>query len=234
VIVLGIETSTPETSVALGSEAGTIAAAVLASGRPQHEEVVPAVEQLLRWGEVLLSSVGGIAVGLGPGLFTGMRVGIAIGKTMAQVLGVPIIGISSLDLLAFRERNARRRICAAIDARRGEVFFAFYRPVPGGVARETGFEVGAPTRLASELEAAGDDILLVGDGAIRYRRALESAGTSIEFGSPSSAYPSAEALVELAVPRFQREEHDRLYDVTPIYVRKSDAEINWDRRQRTG
>lgn len=233
-IVLGIETSTPQTTVALGSEAGTIAAAVLASGRPQHEEVVPAVEQLLRWGEVPLSSVGGIAVSLGPGLFTGMRVGIAIAKTFAQVLGVPIIGMSSLDLLAFPVRHACRLMCAAIDARRGEIFYAFYRPVPGGVARQTDVDVGPPARLASELEAAGEDILLVGNGALAYRRELESAATSVEFGSPSDAYPSAEALVELAVPRFQREEHDRLYDVTPIYVRKSDAEINWDRRRPTG
>jgi tRNA threonylcarbamoyladenosine biosynthesis protein TsaB len=234
VIVLGIETSTPQTTVAVGSESGTLASALLASGRPQHEEVVPAMERLLRWADVPLTSVSGVAVGLGPGLFTGMRVGIAIGKTLAQVLGVPIIGISSLDLLAFPARYSRRLVCAVIDAKRHEVFFAFYRPVPGGVSRQTDYEVGSPARLASELQAAGEDILLVGNGALAFRRELESAGTSLEFGSPSSAHPSAEALVELAVPRFQREEHDRLYDVTPIYVRKSDAEIAWDNRRRTG
>jgi tRNA threonylcarbamoyladenosine biosynthesis protein TsaB len=234
VIVLGIETSTPQTTVAVGSESGTLASALLASGRPQHEEVVPAIERLLRWADVPLTSVSGVAVGLGPGLFTGMRVGIAIGKTLAQALGVPIIGISSLDLLAFPARYARRLVCAVIDAKRREVFFAFYRPVPGGVSRQTNYEVGSPDRLASDLQAAGEDILLVGNGALAYRRELESSGTSLEFGSPSSAHPSAEALVELAVPRFQREEHDRLYDVTPIYVRKSDAEIAWDHRRRTG
>jgi tRNA threonylcarbamoyladenosine biosynthesis protein TsaB len=234
VIVLGIETSTPQTTVAVGSESGTLASVLLASGRPQHEEVVPAIERLLRWADVPLTSVSGVAVGLGPGLFTGMRVGIAIGKTLAQVLGVPIIGIASLDLLAFPARYARRLVCAVVDAKRREVFFAFYRPVPGGVSRQTDYEVGPPARLASDLQAAGEDILLVGNGALAYRRELESAGTNVEFGSPSSAHPSAEALVELAVPRFQREEHDRLYDVTPIYVRKSDAEIAWDHRRRTG
>jgi tRNA threonylcarbamoyladenosine biosynthesis protein TsaB len=234
VIVLGIETSTAETSVALGNGAGTIASARLGSGKPQHEVVIPAVELLLRWGEVSLASVGGVAVGLGPGLFTGMRVGIAIAKTLAQSLAVPIIGISSLDVLAFSARYARRLICVAIDAKRGEVFFAFYRPVPGGVSRQTEFEVGPPDRLQSELEAAGEDILLVGDGALVHRRALEAAGTQVEFASATVAHPSAEALVELAVPRFQREEYDRLYDVRPIYVRKSDAEIAWDRRTRTG
>ncbi len=66
--------------------------------------IVPAVDQLLRWTDAKLSSVGGIAVGLGPGLFTGMRVGIATGKTLAQVLDVPIIGLASLDVLAFAAR----------------------------------------------------------------------------------------------------------------------------------
>jgi tRNA threonylcarbamoyladenosine biosynthesis protein TsaB len=234
VIVLGIETSTSQTTVALGTETGILASALMGSGKPRHEVLVPAVERLLRWGEVPITSVGGVAVGLGPGLFTSMRVGIAVAKTLAQVLGVPITGVASLDLLAFPARYARRLVCAAIDAKRGEVFFAFYRPVPGGVSRQTGFEVGPPARLASELEAAGEDILLVGNGALAYRRDLETAGTHVEFGSATAAYPSAEALVELAVPRFQREEHDRLYDVAPIYVRKSDAEIAWDRRGRTG
>jgi tRNA threonylcarbamoyladenosine biosynthesis protein TsaB len=233
VIVVGIDTCTTETSVALGTEGGTIASARLGGGTPHHELVVPTIEQLLRWSEVPLEAIGGVAVGLGPGLFTGMRVGIAIARTFAQALRAPIIGIPSLDLLAFPARYARRLVCAAIDARRGEVFYALYRPVPGGMARQTEFEVGPPARLRSELEAAGEDILLVGNGALVHRRALEAAGARVEFASATSAYPSAEALVELAVPRFLREEHDRLYEVRPIYVRKSDAEIAWDRRTRT-
>jgi tRNA A37 threonylcarbamoyladenosine modification protein TsaB len=67
-----------------------------------------------------------------------------------------------------------------------------------------------------------------------YRRELEGAGTHLEFASAAFAYPQASALVELAVPRLQREEHGRLEDVRPIYVRKSDAEIAWDRRRGAG
>jgi tRNA threonylcarbamoyladenosine biosynthesis protein TsaB len=233
-LVLGIETSTPQTTVALGSEQGIVASTLLSGGKPSHELIAPAVRHLLEWSETPIGSLAGVAVGLGPGLFTGMRVGIATAKTLAQVLGVPIAGLASLDVLAFSMRYSRRLICATIDARRGEVYYALYRPVPGGVARQTEFIVAAPDRLTAELEAQAEDILLVGNGALVYRRMLEEAGNHVELASPAYAFPPATALVELAVPRFQREEFDRVFELTPYYVRKSDAEIAWDNRRRTG
>jgi tRNA threonylcarbamoyladenosine biosynthesis protein TsaB len=234
VLALGIETSTPQTTVALGSEQGLVASALLSAGRANHEAVIPAIQHLLEWSGVRLAAVGGIAVSLGPGLFTGMRVGLATAKTLSQTLAVPIIGLASLDILAFGARYSRRMICVAIDAKRNEVFYAFYRPVPGGVTRTTSFEVGSADRLAGELVAHPEDMLVLGTGALTYRRALEEAGGHVEIASPAYAHPQAGALVELAIPRFLREEHDRLYDLQPIYVRRSDAEIAWDQRRRTG
>jgi tRNA A37 threonylcarbamoyladenosine modification protein TsaB len=102
------------------------------------------------------------------------------------------------------------------------------------VARESDFAVEAPDRLAAELEARPEDILLVGNGALVYRRQLEKAGNHEEFASAAYSFPAATALVELSIPRFAREEFDRLYDVQPFYVRKSDAEIAWDERRRAG
>ena len=231
-LVLAVETSTAQSSVALGTEQGVLASATISWARGHQEVVVPAVERLLAWSEVQLSQVAGVAVGVGPGLFTGLRVGVATGRGLAQVLGLPLVGIGSLDVLAFGVRHTRSRIGAVLDGKRGEVFFAFYRPVPGGVTRETGFAVGPPERLAAELAASGEETLLVGNGALLYRRQLEDAGTPVELASVSRAFPQAESLLELAVPRFQREETSRPEDVVPLYVRKSDAEINWTRRAR--
>jgi len=180
-----------------------------------------------------MSGVGGIAVGLGPGLFTGMRVGIATAKTLAQTLGVPIVGAASLDLVALPARHCRRLICATVDAKRGELFYAFYRPVPGGVTRQTEFLVGTPQDVGAELQARAEDILLVGSGGLVYRQQLEGP-SHVEFASPGPVHPSAEALVELAIPRLLREDFDRLYDVQPIYIRKADAEIAWDQRRGAG
>ena len=232
-LVIGIETSTLQSSVALGTEQGTVASMAVRMDRAGHEIVAEALRHLLDWSGTPMESIGGVAVGLGPGLFTGMRVGIATAKTLAQTLGVPIVGAASLDLMALSARHSRRLICSTVDAKRGELFYAFYRPVPGGVARETEFLVGPPTDLSAELEARPEDILLVGTGGLRYRRQLEGP-VHVEFASPGLANPSAEALVELAVPRLLREDFDRLYDIQPIYIRKADAEIAWDQRRGAG
>ena len=232
-LVAGIETSTLQSSVALGTEQGPVASMALRMDRAGHEIVAKALDHLLDWSGTPIESIGGVAVGLGPGLFTGMRVGIATAKTLAQTLGVPIVGAASLDLVALSARYSRRLICATVDAKRGELFYAFYRPVPGGVSRETDFLVGPPADLSAELEARPEDILLVGTGGLRYRQQLEGPA-HVEFASPGPAHPSAEALVELAVPRLLREDFDRLYDVQPIYIRKADAEIAWDQRRGAG
>lgn len=231
-LVLAIETSTPQTTVALGNDQGVMASELVSWAKGHSEVVVPAIHRLLDLTEVRLSQVGGVAVGLGPGLFTGLRVGVATARAMAQVLRVPVVGIGSLDVLAFSARYSRWRIGAVTDGKRGEVFYAFYRPVPGGVTRESGYTVGPPSRLAADLDAAGEETLLVGGGALLYRRELENVNTSVEFASMSTAFPLAVSLLELALPRFHREETSRPEEVVPYYVRKSDAEINWPRAGR--
>lgn len=231
-LVLAVETSTPQTTVSIGTEQGVIGSVLLSWSRGHSEIVVPAIHRLLDWTELRLDQVGGVAVGQGPGLFTGLRIGVSTVRGLAQVLRVPVVGIGSLDVLAFSVRHARWRIGAVTDGKRGEVFYAFYRPVPAGVTRETDVMVGPPERLAAELEASGEEHLLVGGGALLYRRVLRDVGTPIEFASFARAFPHAEALLELALPRFHREETSRPEDVVPLYVRKSDAKIDWPRAGR--
>lgn len=230
-IVVGIDTSTQQTSVAIGSDLEVLAS-IRVAGRARQESVTPALERLLRFADLDVTRLGGVAVGVGPGLFTGLRVGVETAKTLAQVLTLPIVGITSLDALAYSVRYTSRRIAAVIDARRGEIFWSSYQPVPGGVMRETDHAVGPPDHLVAELAALPGEVLCVGNGAILYRREIEQLGSQVEFASPSLALPDAAALVELAVPRFLREEFDRPHDVVPLYLRKSDAEIAWDQRAR--
>jgi tRNA threonylcarbamoyladenosine biosynthesis protein TsaB len=227
-LLIGIETSTAVSSVALGGEQGIVASTLLSRGRGHAEFLVPAARFLVEQSGVSLSAIGGVAVGIGPGLFTGMRVGIATAKGFAQALGVPIVGISSLDLLAFAVRYTSRLICACIDARRGEVFAAFYRQVPGGVQRIGEYTVWEPERLAAEVESRVEDVLFIGDGALVYRGLLPHRRA--EFASHADAYPNAGALIELALPRFIREETDSLFDLEPLYLRKADAQITWETR----
>jgi len=226
--VLGIETATAVSSVAIGGERGIVASASLARGKGHAEFVAPAVKQIARDAGIELRSLTGVAVGLGPGLFTGMRVGVATAKTMAQALRLPIVGIPSLDVLAYGVRHSSRLICAAIDARRGEVFAAFYRQVPGGIQRLSDYRAWPPDQLAAEVESRSQDTLFVGDGALLYKDRLPHARS--EYASYAHAFPTAGALVELSLPRFVREDNDALLELEPLYVRKTDAEIAWEKR----
>ena len=142
-----------------------------------------------------------------------------------------MIGVSSLDLLAFRVRYTTRLIVAVLDARRGEVFYAFYRQVPGGAQRLSEYTLGKPEDLAWEFLASGEECLVVGDGALRYPTVFAEAART-EFGDLGDAYPSAAALVELAHPRALREEFVPSWELKPLYLRKADAEINWETRDR--
>lgn len=228
-IVVGIETSTPQTSVAIGTDQ-EILGRIQVVGKTRQESVTPSLERLLGWTGIDLEQVGGFAVGIGPGLFTGLRVGVETAKALAQVTGAPIIGIVSLDALAFPFRHTHRTIVSVLDGRRGEVFCAVYRPVPGGVVRDGEHLVQSPEHLVAQLHTVPGDVLAIGNGAILYRDVLAEVGSRLEIASPSAAHPDAAALIELAAPRFLREEHDRLFDVVPMYLRRSDAEIAWDQR----
>ena len=227
-LLLGIETSTPVSSVALGSEQGVVATMSLSRGKGHAEFLVPAIRHISEQAGVSMRSLAGIAVGVGPGLFTGMRVGVATAKSLAQALRIPIVATPSLDLLAYEVRWTDRLICATVDARRGEVFCCFYRQVPGGVQRITEYVAWPPERLAAEIQARSEDVLYVGNGALVYKDRLPHARA--EFASRAQAFPSAKALIELALPRFMREDTDPLLELEPLYVRKTDAEIAWDER----
>jgi len=229
VIVLGIDTATAQVGCALGGHEGVLASFHAAKGRRHAEILTPAIAFMCEQAQVGLGEVGAVAVDIGPGLFTGLRVGVATAKALAQALRVPMVGLSSLDLLAYPERSTRRLIAAVIDARRGEVFAAFYRQVPGGVQRVVGPVVTRAEEVAAELEARGQECLLVGDGALRYADAF--AGLShVEPASVGTAYPSAASLVELAQPRVQREEFVQPWELEPLYLRQADVDPSWDRR----
>ncbi len=228
-LILGIETATAQVGCAIGGHEGLRASFHAAHGRRHVETLVPAVEFVCRQAGVGLHEIAAVAVDVGPGLFSGLRVGVAAAKAFAQGLRVPVIGVTSLDLLAFPVRYSNRLIVAAIDARRSQLFYALYRQVPGGVQRLSGYNVGTPEELGSELVATGEDCLFVGDGVLRYPDLLTEAARH-ESGGPATAHPSAAALVELAHPLALREEFVQPWELEPVYLRRSDAEINWERR----
>lgn len=129
-----------------------------------------------------------------------------------------------------RAATGRRYIWAVIDVRRGEVAVAPYRPVPGGVVRDGVPELVTPDQFRAVLESSNQDVLLVGDvtpleGSLRGLQ-------RVRVGRPR--YPSAEALLELAVQQVEREEFPRPEEVRPLYLREPDVSINWERFREEG
>lgn len=230
VITLGIETSTQVVSVAIGGDDGVVGIVEIMQGRRHAEILAPAISFVCAQARVSLGEVGAIGVDIGPGLFTGMRVGIASAKVMAQALDVPLVGISSLDLLAFPLRHTSKVIASVIDARKGEVFYAFYLPSPGGVQRVSEPRVCSVEDFNADVMARGQSVLAVGDGAHRYRAEIDNA---IEVAD--LAHPSAAPLVHLARARALRSDigdagAENINSVRPMYLRAPDARINWSTR----
>lgn len=228
-LILGIETATEQVSVAIGGHEGVLGLFEVRKGRRHAETLVPAIEFLCRQTDVDLKELGAIAVDVGPGLFTGMRVGLATAKAMAQALRIPVIGLSSLDLLAFPLRHSDRIIVSVVDARRGEVFYAFYRQVPAGVQRVTEPVVGRVDDLVADLIGRGQEAVCVGDGALRYRSEIGEA-IRVDFAEQFLSHPSAAPLVSLAHAKAMREEWVNHSELTPMYLRRPDAQINWETR----
>lgn len=228
-LVLGIETATEQVGCAIGGHEGVLASAHCAKGRRHAENLTPQIEFICAQAGIELSDIGIVAVDVGPGLFTGLRVGVSAAKAIAFALSTPMIGVSSLDLLAFAVRYSPRLLVAAIDARRGELYYGFYRQVPGGVQRLSEHHLGTPDDLASELLATNEEVLLVGDGARRHAEVFDGLAR-VEHAEIGNSYPSASSLVQLAHPQAMREEFEQPEAIQPVYLRRPDAEINWSTR----
>lgn len=227
-LILGIETATAQVSVAIGGHEGVIGLFEVARGRRHAEILAPAIDFVCRQADIGLDELGVIAVDTGPGLFTGMRVGLASAKALAQALRIPMIGISSLDLLAFPSRHTDRVVVPVIDARKGEVFWAMYRQVPGGLQQVAPPTVGPVGDLVADLLARSQETLCVGDGAHRYRDEILE-GYHCEIGE--DAFPSSAPLVQLAHARALREDWVNPRDIHAEYLRAPDALINWATRE---
>ncbi|MDX1659889.1 MAG: tRNA (adenosine(37)-N6)-threonylcarbamoyltransferase complex dimerization subunit type 1 TsaB [Nitriliruptorales bacterium] len=229
-LLLGIETSTPRSSVALADDERVVASASLGVDQRHGEFLAPAIEFCLAQIQAGADDVTGVTVGLGPGLYTGLRVGIATAQAFASARGLPTVGLNGLDVIAFRARHVKRLMCVALDARRKELYWAFYRSAPGGVQRLTDVRLGSADKLAGEIEGAGEEVLVLGEGGLRY--ADELRRVDAELAGVDIAHPDAGDLVHLARQRFIREETQRPGELQPLYLRQADARIGWQTRGR--
>ena len=228
------ESATELAGVAL-VEDGTVVAEVRAIGRRLHAEtLLPALDETLALAGHRLEDLDAVAVDTGPGLFTGLRVGVATAKGLAQGRGIGVLGVSSLDVLAHlgADTGWPGSILAVVDARRAEVFAARYDNA-GGSETVNGARLVRPEVLAGELakeraeDPDGPPLLLVGDGARRYAEQLTSVEGTVLAGA-SLAHPTPGGVGVLASRRLVGGAVALPPEaVVPQYLREADARINW-------
>ena len=223
---MAISTSTPKLSVALSNDEGILSSFSLRVGRRHAETLAPAIRALCELSGVEVSSLSRIAVDVGPGLFTGLRVGIATAKALGDGLCIPVVAAGSLETLAFALRHDRRTVASVVDARRGEVFWSLHRAAPGGAQTIRAAEVSSPSDLAKGLAATPGPVVVTGDGARRYESELSSLDERIELAPSLFDYPSAECL---AVMTAEMEGVEAAL-VSARYMREADVRIGWDQR----
>jgi len=231
--IVGFDTATPDVAVAAtrgGELLDERSIAPPEGGRPRHAEaLLPAVQGAAEaaggWDQVSV-----IAVGVGPGSFTGLRVGIATARALAQALDRPIVPVVTLDALARaigeRPGGSGRRRLAVLDARRGQAFALLEEP---DSERSWGPLVATPAQLAERVAGLPDPPLAAGDGAVRFRTHLEAVGAEVLPGGDPAHRISARHLCFLA----EGAAHVSAESVTPIYLRPPDADL-WLERNRRG
>lgn len=229
--LLAIETATPGSSVAVVEDRRTLAAASRIDRMGHAGFLVPAIDfcfDQVGWSPVDLDAV---VVDIGPGLYTGIRVGLATAQGLAAAFGIPVIPALSVDALALEAKTGHRMIWAVIDARRGEFAVARYHPVPGGVVRDSPIELMDPDRLRAALESTAEDSLLVGDAA-ELGDAFFRGMHHVKTGRPR--YPYAVALAEIGAGKYERDEFPPPDDIRPMYLREPDVTINWEKLRPEG
>lgn len=232
-MILGIETAVERVGVALGDSRGVTAAATLASDRRHAESLTPMIKFVLDQAGLSMRDLSAVAVDAGPGLFTGMRVGIAAAEALAWALEIPIIGVCSLDVAAINAVTSHSAspdtVAVALDARRGEVYWALYRTSESAFpVRLSEPVVGAPDDLAVHLADRAEDVVCVGSGFHRYPETFDAPWMQV-LGADHSL-PSPENVVRLGVARAVDDDASTR-TVEPIYLRAPDAEINWQTRE---
>ena len=233
-IILGIDTATDSVSVALHDGDVVLASSEIRSERQHAEALTPMIDFVCKQASIELWDVGGIAVDIGPGLFTGMRVGIASAQAIAQVIDVSIIPVTSLDILAAAVQTNNDVIASVVDARRGEVYWSLYRMTDGKLKQVGKPQIGSPEMCAVDVLDRGQSTLLVGTGALKHKtefdERLKPVLPALEFAEEKYSMPLASTLVELAHERALRGEWVQVDEVVPMYLRAPDAEINWATR----
>lgn len=227
-IILAIDTATKSCTVSLtrGSlEDGEVIASLILNNSITHSrKLLSAIDRLLSDTDTDWSMIGGLAIGLGPGSFTGLRIGMSTIKGIAAATNIPLYGVPTLDGIAC-SCVTDKLVCSVIDARKREVYAGFYRRNENGrLVRHGDIVVVSPEALAVEID---EPVLLVGDGVAAYKEKWDThLKDQVEFAPSHLSVPCAANIGLLAHEQHVNSTPLDIAEASPLYVRASDAELS--------
>lgn len=229
--ILGIDTATRVAGAAVVGEGRLIAERFVHNLKTHSQNIMPIIQQVMEDSELKPHELHGIAVTGGPGSFTGLRIGMSVAKTMGQVLNIPVVGISTLQALAWNAVGIDGLICPLLDARKQEAYTCLYKSVDGGLLELVGPAALGIDKLTDILLGYESQVTFLGDGVPVFRDVIaERLGSRASFGTMINSYPRAGAVAELGLAKIKE---GGLADATfmqPVYLRKSEAELSWEEK----
>lgn len=218
-IILAIETATSSCSVAINTQQGVFVRHEVGSN--VHSKVLlEMVQDLLGQTSLTVSDVNAVAVGQGPGSFTGLRIGVGVAQGIAYGINAPMIGISSLDALA-NQSSEQGSVIAGIDARMGEVYWCEYLKNSDGVSRVGELRVTPPEDIIGHDKTS--KLQLLGNAWTEYHDRFSDTLLENSNVDESQVYPMADSLLSLAQKAYQKGELINPLDFAPQYVRNDVA-----------
>ncbi len=223
--ILGIDTSTPIGSIALIDGDNLVAEHTLNIVQAHSSRLMPAIDSVLKWGNITVDALGGCAVGIGPGSFTGIRIGVATIKSVCYALDKPIVAVSTLEAIAYNLRSTNGVICPLLDARRSEIYGTAFH---GGtewqrLSEDLCLPIDAFLDRLGEVTAqrrVPTTFNFVGDGLLTYGKAVrERLGERAHFADPIFNVPRGATIAHLGAQRLQHGERDSYWTLVPNYVR---------------
>lgn len=221
--LLAIETATPACAVGVRTSDGIEITRVLDTRRRHTEVLSLGIQDLLTECGLGPRDIGRVVVDRGPGLFTGLRVGVATANALAQALGCEMVGVTSLELLAYGARtgNVRGVLVSAVDGRRGEVFVQTFR-VSESVEAISPARVASPRDVVIEWATNGAPVTFTGDGVERYLADFDAVPNAHVFAQTVPPVGAALAIGVLGAPEVM---------IRPLYLRDADAVANFTTRE---
>ena len=222
-IVLGIETSSTCGSVAVVQDRKVLGELFFNTGTKHSTKIVPSITNLLSTVELDKADLEGIAVTSGPGSYTSLRIGISIAKGLAYSLDIPLIGISTLQCVAFNSIISPHLICSLIDARKGELYSALFRYNTGELERISEDQIVSIDYLC---QAIDEKTVLIGDGLYLYKSTfVDRINGLVLFAPEHLCYGRASSCAILGIDNFKKAKRDEVNTLVPKYIRQADAEL---------